>query len=105
MHLRQRKEVQALSRLSFVPTSNTRRPFARNASSAIEARRVQRERQQGLGRHIISAEVNGTRFVATQHRIFHSRNWKTFHDFLVPYMANAVGAEWGNAGSGQEAIQ
>ena len=69
----------------------------REMLSAIEARRVQRERQQGLGRHIISAEVNGTRFVATQHRIFHSRNWKTFHDFLVPYMANAVGAEWGNA--------
>jgi hypothetical protein len=65
--------------------------------SGMEARRVQRERQQGLGRHIISAEVNGTRFVATQHRIFHSRNWKTFHDFLVPYMATVLGAEWGNA--------
>src|SRR5216684_67638 len=58
----------------------------------VEAQRVQRERQQGLGRQIISAEVDGTRFVATKHRIYHSRNWKTFHDFLTQYLANVLGA-------------
>lgn len=63
----------------------------------MEAQRVQRERQQGLGRQIISAEVDGTRFVATKHRIYHSRSWKTFHDFLTHYLATILGADWGNA--------
>ena len=64
----------------------------------VEAQRVQRERQQGLGRQIISAEVNGTRFVATKNRVYHSRNWKTFHDFLTEYIRTVFGSEWGNAG-------
>jgi hypothetical protein len=64
---------------------------------AMEAQRVQQERQQGLGRPIISAEVNGTRFVATKHRVYHSRDWKTFHDFLAEYIRTVLGSEWGNA--------
>jgi hypothetical protein len=63
---------------------------------ATETQKVQRERQQGLGRQIISAEVDGTRFVATKNRVYHSRDCKTFHDFLTQYIANVLGAEWGN---------
>ena len=37
-----------------------------------EAKEQQRQKQQGLGRPIISAEVNGVRFVAIKNRLIHS---------------------------------
>lgn len=62
-----------------------------------EAARAQRERQQGLGKPIISTESNGYRLVAVKNRILHSKGWKTFHDFLGDYIKSAIGPEWGNA--------
>lgn len=61
-----------------------------------EAQRVQRERQQGLGKSIISTEAFGQRFVAVKNRLMHSKGWKTFHDFLGDYIKMALGSEWGN---------
>ena len=61
-----------------------------------EAAQVQRERQQGLGRPIISIESHGYRLVAVKNRLLHSKGWKTFHDFLVDYIKMAIGPEWGN---------
>jgi SEC-C motif len=58
---------------------------------------VQRERQQGLGNPIISAELNGYRLVAVKNRLLHSQGWKTFHDFLGDYIKMAIGPEWGNS--------
>ncbi len=69
----------------------------REVTERAMAQEVQRERQQGLGRPIISAEAFGRRFVAVKNRLMHSDKWRTFHDFLVPYLATAMGAEWGNA--------
>ncbi len=65
-------------------------------SRAVQAQRIQRERQQGLGRPIISAELNGTRFVAIKGRMAYSQNWKTFHDFLKDYLGIVLGREWIN---------
>ncbi len=62
-----------------------------------EALHVQRERQQGLGRPIISAEAFGRRFVAVKNRLLHSQKWRTFHDFLGDYIKMAIGPDWGNA--------
>lgn len=62
-----------------------------------QAQRVQRERQQGLGRPIISAEMGEHRFVAVGNRVQYSKGWKTFHDFLGDYIKNALGPEWGTA--------
>lgn len=67
----------------------------REVTERAMAQEVQRERQQGLGRPIISAEAFGRRFVAVKNRLMHSDKWRTFHDFLVPYLATAMGAEWG----------
>jgi hypothetical protein len=61
----------------------------------MEAARIQRERQQGLGKPIISANFKGRRFVAVKNRLFHSPRFKTFHDFLVRYAMTALGPEWG----------
>lgn len=70
--------------------------FSRGAQEAqrlAAIHRLQRERQQGLGRGIISADANGTRLVVVGSRKF-SGNWKTFHDFLYAYGIDILGREW-----------
>jgi hypothetical protein len=59
-----------------------------------EAARIQRERQQGLGRPIIAAEFKGKRFVAVRSRLFSSENFNTFHDFLMRYIMATFGPTW-----------
>lgn len=66
-------------------------------TARADAKRVQRERQQGLGKPIISAEWKGHRFVAVGGRLVASPKWKTFHDFLMDYIRTAFGSDWGNA--------
>lgn len=63
----------------------------------MKARQVQRERQQGLGRPIISTEAHEHRIVAVGNRLFFSKGWRTFHDFLFDYIKDALGREWGAA--------
>jgi hypothetical protein len=72
-------------------------PSVAKALARSEAERVQRERQQGLGKSIISAELKGTRFVAVKNRLLYSEKWQTFEDFLFDYIRAALGSEWGNA--------
>lgn len=62
-----------------------------------KAAQVQRERQQGFGKPIISVESHGYRMVAVKNRLLHSQKWKTFHDFLTDYIKMAIGPAWGNA--------
>lgn len=61
-----------------------------------EARELQRQQQQGLGKPIISMNFHGYRFVAVGGRLFYSKNWKTFHDFLAEYIKTVLGGAWGN---------
>lgn len=60
------------------------------------AQELQRQKQQGLGRPIISIEYNGYRFVAIGSKL-HYGKWKTFADFLGNYIKQTLGGEWGNA--------
>jgi hypothetical protein len=46
-----------------------------------EAGEYQRRLMQGLGRPIISLELNGYRLVAVGKGIRWSNRWRTFHDF------------------------
>jgi hypothetical protein len=69
----------------------------RQKMAELEALQKQREKQQGLGRPIISTLHNDCRFVAVGNRLYYSKEWKTFHDFLPGYLANIFGADWGNA--------
>lgn len=62
-----------------------------------QAAQVQRQRQQGFGKPIISTVASGSRVVAVKNRLFHSKNWLTFHDFLGDYIKMAMGVEWGQA--------
>ena len=58
------------------------------------AREFQRKEQQGLGRPIISAQVQKQRVVAVGNRVYTSKNWKTFHDFLCDYPRLILGNDW-----------
>lgn len=60
----------------------------------IEAERVQREKQQGLGKGIISVELSGRRVVAVGNRLYKSDKWKTFQDFLRDYLVQKLGLQW-----------
>lgn len=57
---------------------------------------LQRQKQQGWGRPIISVEHNGYRFVAVGNCLFYGK-WKTFADFLHHYIKVTIGSDWGNA--------
>ncbi len=61
-----------------------------------KAQELQRQKQQGLGRAIISIEHKGYRFVAVGNKL-HYGKWKTFSDFLGNYIKQTLGGEWGNA--------
>lgn len=63
----------------------------------LMAREKQREKQQGLGRRIVTAEFKGFRFVAVGGQLHYSKNWKTFHDFLFYYIKRVLKPEWGTA--------
>jgi hypothetical protein len=60
----------------------------------LEADKAQREKQQGLGKPIISADFHGQRIVAVGNRVYHSPKWKTFHDFLREYIFIVLGRDW-----------
>ena len=61
-----------------------------------KAREIQRQKQQGLGRPIISTEFKGFRFVAVANKMYYGK-WQTFSDFLGHYLKDVFGAAWGNA--------
>lgn len=67
---------------------------ARRQAEALRTRQLQ---QQGFGRPILSAPVSGERVVIVGKRLYHSRKWVTFHDFLRDYLLGSLGPNWSNA--------
>jgi hypothetical protein len=57
---------------------------------------LQRQRQQGLGRPIISTKFKDYQFVAVANKMYYGK-WRTFADFLGDYVKNVMGPAWGNA--------
>lgn len=66
-----------------------RRAFAARQQS--EAARVQK---YGHVRAPITAAFQGSQFVAVGSRLFHDKNWKTFHDFLFAYPGGVFEKDW-----------
>lgn len=62
----------------------------------LKAKEKQREVQQGKGKPIISNEFQGSRVVLVGDSIKHSKSWMTFHDFLLDYIKETLGSDWGN---------
>lgn len=59
-----------------------------------KAQEIQRQKQQGLGRPIISTDFKGQKFIAVGNEIHWSQKWKTFHDFLLDYLKHCFGKQW-----------
>lgn len=78
---------------SFNPFSD---PEVKMKVEQMKAAEIQREKQQGKGRGIISNIFKGYRLVAVGNRYYwdKSENWKTFHDFLSHYVRSIFGQEW-----------
>lgn len=66
----------------------------RQFSEKSAALHKRRQDQQGLGRPIISAVINGYRLIAVGSKLHWSKSWKTFHDFLRDYLVILFGREW-----------
>jgi hypothetical protein len=59
-----------------------------------QARRYQRQRQQGLGKPIISQLTPKGRMVAVGNKVYCSPRWNTFIDFLSHFIIEVVGIDW-----------
>lgn len=99
-----RKFKQCHGRIQFelpnlVSSANLEKQIIAEGRRLFEKHKVrdlQRQKQQGMGRPIISTEHNGYRFVAVGNRL-HYGKWKTFADFLGNYIKATLVGEWGNA--------
>jgi hypothetical protein len=69
---------------------------ARRHLERHKTQELQRQKQQGLGRPIISAEFKEYRLVAVADKAYTGK-WKTFADFLGFYIKDVLAGEWGNA--------
>jgi len=61
-----------------------------------QAKELIREKQQSLGHPIVSFQSYGYRMVAVGNTIHWSKDWKTFHDFLLYYIKKVMNGDWGN---------
>lgn len=87
------------------PNADYEKMISRGAAEAqrqAQIHRLQRERQQGLGRPIIAAQASDKRIVIVGHRQFEG-GWPTFHDFLYSYLFDALGRNWFEAQMLEEA--
>ena len=71
-------------------------PEIRKAIVEHQRKEADRIRKYGRVRPTIALDHQGYKLVAVGNTIHYSKSWKTFHDFLVNYMA-VLGTEWGNA--------
>lgn len=69
----------------------------KRAAKTLKAQEELRVKQQGHGIPIISYQEHGIRFVKVREKLYHSKTWQTFHDFLFDYIKITLGEDWGNA--------
>lgn len=81
---------------ALIAPENIRKPL-QEALNQSKVQRIQRQRQQGLAKPIVSGEFSGYRLVSVGNRLMFSKNWATFHEFLGDYIKDVMGADWGNA--------
>ncbi len=60
-----------------------------------------RQQQQGHGNRIVSWTERGYRFVAVGKTITWAQSWLVFPDFLLAFMKNTLGTEWGTQEKGK----
>jgi len=58
---------------------------------------IEKKSKYGKIRPIIHNNYNGSKYVAVWNRIYFSKKWKTFIDFLMDYIKDILGRDWGDA--------
>lgn len=66
------------------------------ALNEAKARQILKEQQQGLGRAVVSTAHEGFRIVAVAGKLYWSKKWMTFIDFLNDYIKFVLDSQWGN---------
>lgn len=72
--------------------------FAARAQEALHAHQAAesvRQQQQGYGKPILSWQDHGYRLVAVKNKILWSKKWIVFPDFLLDFLKDTLGREWG----------
>ncbi len=69
----------------------------RDAFIRHQLQEQERVRKFGHVRPAVTADHAGYKFVGVGSRLYYAKDWKTFHDFLISYIATVLGGEWGNA--------
>ncbi len=73
---------------------------SRELQAAIQAKTESeqiRRKRFGEVRPVIHADFHGHKFVAVGNQLHHSKDVKTFPDFLQNYIRSVLGPDWGNA--------
>jgi len=60
-----------------------------------KANEIVRTRQQGYGRPIIATRINDHWAVGVGGSLFYGKTWLFFTDFLLHYLKEVLGREWG----------
>ena len=92
---------QSLHQQSHLPSQSVSQAV-RKAKHRHEADELIRIQQQGQGKPVISTMFQDHRFVAVGSKLYYSKQWRYFADFLGDYMKMILGSEWGNAELGKE---
>lgn len=85
--------VQPRSMSPGLPASHDLKKEIERKLRARQAQEAQRQKQQGLGRPIISTEFQGQRLVAIGKEL-HWGKWTTVTDFLHAYLKSQFGQKW-----------
>jgi len=77
-----------------MPSAPSLQSLLKKKMDEHQANEMQRKKQQGLGRPIISTDFKGHRVIAIGKELRWSEKWKTFHDFLFDYLKYCFEKEW-----------
>jgi len=79
---------------AVLPSTQNSETLMKQAVARAEAKRIEIERQHGMGRPPIALQHMGHQFVAVGPELYRSKTWKTFPDFLMYYFKRCVGEAW-----------
>lgn len=80
-----------------IPTVTSIPPEVIRKFQKIQENENRRRKRYGKTRPIIHTNFKGYKFVAVGSELHYGKNWKTFPDFLLSYIATSLGKDWGNS--------
>jgi len=72
-------------------------PHIQKAYDQHQAKELTRIQQQGKGRPILHAKLNGQNLMISGNKMYASKTWQSVPDFLGDFIKEKIGAAWGTA--------